>query len=269
MYRLDIYRFSKSNEYEYKYAGKYGAKGEGRRPRRKPTPEQIRRQNQLNREKNMRRLIKANFRPYDLWSTLKYPRGTRKSVKEVKKDLKNFLDTMRRGYRKQGEELKFIYRMEIGERGGIHIHILVNRIRGQTGTDLLLTNAWKPGRVHFESIRSTGDYRQLANYIVKQPNEEEQGQMRMFEEKEKAGLIRYSSSRNLIRPRPERKIYSRRTVRKLIEEGPTPISGYYIDRDSIRQGVNPYTGMSYYQYTECRLDTGREWQKEVDVDADG
>ena len=32
MYKLDIYRFATSTEYEYKFAGNYGAKGEKRSP---------------------------------------------------------------------------------------------------------------------------------------------------------------------------------------------------------------------------------------------
>lgn len=89
-YWLDIYRFPNSTEYEYKWAGRYGAKGERRGKRAKATPEQIKKQNQQNRERYVRRLIKANFFPDDLWVTLKYPAGERKPLAEVKKDLKNF-----------------------------------------------------------------------------------------------------------------------------------------------------------------------------------
>ena len=49
----DVYRFSNSNEYEYKYAGNYGAKGEKRYPKRKASEEQIRKQNQINRVKKV------------------------------------------------------------------------------------------------------------------------------------------------------------------------------------------------------------------------
>jgi hypothetical protein len=43
-------------------------------------------------------------------------------------------------------------------------------------------------------------------------------------------------------------------MKKLIDEGPKPTPGYYIDVESIYYGVNKYTGMSYYQYTECRIE---------------
>lgn len=251
-YWEDVWRFANSNEYEYKYAGKYGAKGEKRGKRKKATPEQIRKQNQINREKRMRRLIKANFLPDDMWNTLKYPEGTRKSVEELKKDLKDFLVDLRKEYKKRGEILKFVIRKEIGELGGIHAHILVNRIRGRD-TDLIIQNCWTHGRVNFESIYEYGGYKKLANYIVKQPDEEEKIQLSLFPAEDRKELIRYSSSRNLIRPEPERTEYRRWTVRNLIDNGPEPTPGYYIDKESIHYGINQYTGMSYYQYTEYRI----------------
>lgn len=67
-YWLDTFHFFNSIEYEFKFAGKYGAKGEKRMPKKKATPEQIKLQNQLNREIRVRRLIKANFFPEDLWA---------------------------------------------------------------------------------------------------------------------------------------------------------------------------------------------------------
>ena len=249
---LDIFRFPGSTEYEYKWAGKYGAKGEKRAKKIKATPEQIKKQNQLNREKNVRRLIKANFFPDDLWVTLKYPRGKRKSVRKVKKDFKNFIERLRYRYEKRGRLLKYIYRMEVGKRGGIHIHMIVPRIQGED-TDLLVQESWKHGRIHFESIYEYGGYEDLAAYIVKQPDEEVMEQLSFFPEEDRSDFIRYGSSRNLVRPEPERRYRSRWTVRRLIEQGPEPSPGYYIDKNTIRTGVNRFTGMSYLYYTEVKV----------------
>ena len=41
-YRKDVWRFPGSNEYEYKFIGNYGAKGEKRHKKQKASPEQIR-----------------------------------------------------------------------------------------------------------------------------------------------------------------------------------------------------------------------------------
>jgi hypothetical protein len=251
-YWQDTWAFTNSIEYEYKFAGNYGAKGEKRNKKTKATPEQIQKQNQFNREKKMRRLIKANFLPDDMWETLKYPKGTRKRLLEVKKDVRSFLTAMRKEYKKFGDPFKFIIRYEIGKKGGIHIHILINRLE-KVPMDLLVQDLWIYGRVNHETIYEYGGYQKLANYIVKKPGKEEENQLKLFDEKERKELISYSSSRNLIRPEPERKAYTRWTMRKLIENGPKPTPGYYIDPDSVHCGVNPYTGMSYFQYTEYRI----------------
>ena len=263
-YWMDMFELGDSNEYEFKFAGNYGAKGEKRAKRRKATPEQIRRQNQRNREKNMRRLIKANFEPYDIWACLKYPRGTRKKTDEVKEDLSKFIRKLREAYAKVDEELKFIYRMEIGEQGGIHIHILVNRLREKLNTDMMIQKLWKHGIVDYKSIYAEGGYEKLAEYIVKKPEEEDEvyKQLSLLPKEERKEYIKHSSSRNLIRPKARRKTYTHWTMRKILQDGPVPKKGYYIDKNSIVSGVNAFTGMSYLYYTEYRLDRESQWQQD-------
>lgn len=253
-YWMDVWSFQNSNEYEIKFAGNWGAKGEKREKKKKASPEQIKKQNQINKQKKARRTIKANFIPGDIWATLKYPKGTRKTLKEIQKDLEKFWRVLRREYRKRGEELKYFVRKEIGAHGGIHIHILINRLKGG-GTDLLIQEIWEHGRVNYTSLYEAGGYEQLADYITKQPEEEteEYKQLSLFDEKEKKQLVSYSTSRNLIRPVPERRVYRRWTVRDLVKNGPKPKPGYYIDKNSIRCGKNYFTGMSYYQYTEVKI----------------
>lgn len=254
-YEKKIWRFYYSNEIENSWAGQYGAKGEKRAKRKKLTPEAMEKQNQINRENAMRRLMKRNFYARDWFCTLKYPKGTRLGMDKVREDIRNFLDKTRKKYKRRGKQFKFIYRIEIGKRGGIHIHIIINRI---PDSDLLIASSWNCGTVNFQHIREQGGMRKLANYIVKKPTEEIYKQISMFSEKDQRKLIAYSSSRNLVRPKPEKKVYKRRTLRKEIEQGPTPAKGYYIDKDSVVFGVNPYTGMSYLHYTEYRIGYGEE-----------
>ncbi len=162
----------------------------------------------------------------------------------MKRHMKGFLDKVRRGYKKRGEKFRFIYRVEVGKRGGVHAHILLNRI---TDADLLVRGGWAHGGVDFTLAYETG-FRRLAEYLVKPP---------LDGEGEGGKTGRYHPSRNLVRPKPERKEYRRRTLRKLIAEGPKPTPGYYVVPDSVVSGVNPYTGMSYLHYEEVRLARGR------------
>lgn len=111
----------------------------------------------------------------------------------------------------------------------------------------------------WRSTYEEGDFKDLAAYICKQPERDSQEyeQLSLFPKEEQKELLSYSSSRNLIRPEPERKRYSHRTVRKLIQDGPKPTPGYYIDLESLYIGTNPYTGYSYCKYIEIKLPENR------------
>lgn len=254
MYVEDRYIFKDSIEHEIKYAGNYGAAGEKRQKRTKATPEQVKAQNQRNRVTRMRRTIKANFSENDLYITLKYPKGTRKELKEVKKDIRQFKDKMRRRYKSLGTEFRFVERLEIGRLGGIHAHLIIPRIRGHD-TEVIVQKAWIHGRANFQNL-DDGEYEELAAYIVKLPSEEVEKQLKQYSPSERKEFIKVSTSRNLIRPVPERREYRRRTVKKIITEGPTAKQGYYIVPKTFTWGVNPYNGMSYIRYTERKCGSG-------------
>ena len=142
-YRKDVYRYGKYTEYEFKFKGKYGAKGEKRAPKQKATPEQIRKQNQWKKEKLVLRLIRANFTYGDLWVTLKFPKGTRMRGSELKEVRREFLKALRKEYKKRKQPLKYICRLEIGELGGPHIHMILNRFRDASGTAEVVQQIWQ------------------------------------------------------------------------------------------------------------------------------
>lgn len=254
-HRKDVYEYGKYREYEFKCKGRFGAKGEKREPKRKATPEQIRKQNQWRKEKLVLRLLRGNFGRGDLWVTFKFPKGTRMSGKELKAVRKELLKDLRKAYGKHKQIFKYICRLEIGERGGPHIHMVLNRIDGARTAELIQGIWEKYGKyLNYTPLYEEGDYKDLAHYITKPINEEIAGQLTLFgTEEDRKTFSAYSHSKNLVLPEKKTHKYKRRTIRKLIENGPEPTPGYYIDQDSIRYGVNPYTGMSYYYYTEIRL----------------
>lgn len=251
-YTLYKYVFRNSIEYEIHWNGMYGAKGEKRAPKRKPTREEVKKINQKIKARNVRRIIKANFTSDDLWVTFLYPKGTRKSMEEILKDVSNFHTTMRRQRKKRNEPYKWISRIEIGKQGGIHVHMVINRVRGEP-TEQLIREKWKKnGRVHFEYLYEDDNFSNLAEYIVKPVPEEQQKRVEKMPESMQKQLVKYSTSRNLIRPEPEKKTYSRWTLKKLIEKGIEPTPGYLVDKESVEMGINPYTGKSYMYYTEVK-----------------
>ena len=244
-------------EHEIYYAGNYGAKGEKRSERQKPTPLEIKKNNNWNKVKYYRRLMQLNFYPGDLWTCLKYKAGTRKDINLVKSDLRSFFSHLRKAYKKAGYPLMFIYKLEIGKRGGLHCHLVVNRI---PDCDLLMRNAWKKatedaGSIDYQTIEEYGGYAGLSEYICKEPDEEIQGQISFLIPEDRKKVYSISSSRNLKRPEPIRKKYSHWTLKKILtgESQIKPTEGFYIDQDTVKKGVNRFTGMSYLYYTEVRV----------------
>ncbi len=104
------YYFDFSIEVERTCTGNYGARGKKRQKRQKPTEEQIRKQNQYNREKKLRRILKANFGEDDFWVLLTYTKGYRTDIRSAKEDFSKFYRVLRREYRKRGYELKWVVR---------------------------------------------------------------------------------------------------------------------------------------------------------------
>lgn len=236
-------------EIEEKHTGKYGAAGQIREKKRKATPEEIKKHNQWKRERDVRRLIKWNFRERDYWITLTYRGGSRPIWSEMKEDLSKLIRKAREKYKKQGWILKYISRIAIGDRGGPHVHLLVNREANEkTATDLIITDLWESveghGHVYFATTYSEGGYKKLAEYIVKP--------LKPWEPEE---MKRYSCSRNLIRKDPEVDEIKKRS---LVDRDGTPRmpkapKGYYVDPESVEVGINPITHYAYRHYTLIKI----------------
>ena len=230
MYIRDRWFFKDSIEVEEKHTGRYGAPGEKRSPRRKATPEQIQKQNQWRKERDLRRLIKANFGKDDYWITLTYRPAERPgSMEEAKRKFRSYIGKTRRKWKSMGHKLKYIVVTEIGSQGAVHHHLIVNRI---PDGDKLLSETWIHGRVNLQLMYERGDFKDLAEYIAK-PQE--------GKKKEK----RISRSRNLVVPQPERRPMKRKTWKR----EPQAPKGYYLDKESLVEGINPVTGHRYRYYT--------------------
>ena len=149
---------------------------------------------------------------------------------------------------------KWVCRVEVGEHGGIHVHMICNRI---PDSDQIIESRWRFGTVNYQHIYSSGGMKKLANYIVKEPKEEIYEQLSLFPEEEQKQLIKYSASRNLVRPKPEKKKLKNIPKTLMIGE-PVAKKGYYIDKESVVYGINPITSKPYLHYTEYRIGYGEE-----------
>lgn len=231
-------------EVEEKHTGRYGARGQKRQKKKDPTPEDIMRQNQWKRVRLLRRLIKWNFTTGDSWITLTYRKDARPSWEEMIKHMQKFIRQLQTRYRKYGWILKYIWRPQIGKKGAIHIHILISAMsNNKTRTEKLVRELWTYGNPNMKVVYDVngGD---LAEYIATP-----------LQEWEPEEASDYHPSRNLIRKEPERETIRRRSLidkQGRIREIKSK-KGYYVDSNSIEQGINPVTGYAYRRYTLVKI----------------
>lgn len=242
MYTKKQIKFKYAIEVMEYHSGKYGAPGEKRQKKRKPTPEDMERVNQWNRERKARWKLREHFKVNDYFTDLTYRKDERPDdMVMAKKHFSEFLKLVRREYKKRGHELKWIRNIEVGTKNGWHIHVIVNRI---PDTDIILRNAWKFGKVISELLYEKGEFRKLAAYITKTPKTDP----RLRE-------THYSASRNLPLREPEKKEYLHwKTWRKI----KIP-DGYYLDEESFYEGENPKNGYKCRVYTLLKIRGKEPW----------
>ena len=236
MYKRKSYDLGDIREVMEYHNGRYGAPGMPREKKKKATPEQIRKVNQWNKERQCWRKMKLNFQENDYWVTLTYKLENRpQDMKEAAKDIRKWIQKVRTQYKRQEVELKWMLHTEIGSRGGVHHHLVINRI---PDADLIMRKAWEKGGVHTDLLYDEGGLRKLAEYLSKTQD----GENKLKES-------RYSCSRNLKIPVAEVKVYKRKTWK----DEPKLPKGYYLDKETYHEGINPVTGYKYRRYILIRL----------------
>ena len=236
-YKQKKYSFPNCIEIEQYHTALYRAPGMKRLKKSKATPEQMAKANQRNKQKLCRRKLRAHFRKNDCYITLTYEKDKRPSdMEQAKEDFRNFIEKVRKQYKRKGAVLKWIRNIEVGSRGAWHVHMVINRI---DGTEVIINEAWENGKVVSQLLYEDGEFRDLAAYMTKGPATDP----RLKE-------ASYSTSRNLPLPEPEVKIYRRWKTWKAGIKIP---DGYYLDSDSFHEGENPVTGYPYRTYTLVRI----------------
>ena len=224
---------------EKSFTGRYGAPGQKREKKHKATPEDIERQNLWNSIKKLTRKMNANYTAGDHHVILTYRRENRLSVEQSEKAIAKFLRVMRGAYKKAGLPFKWVLTTEYKTKA-IHHHLVINDgFEYGINTMRLVQELWEYGRPKEVPLDDTGDYKGLAAYFVKETAVKNN-------EKPKTS---YHCSRNLVTPEPEVEIIDAKTFSK----NPKPFQGYYIDKNSLIEGINPVTGFLYQHYTMIRI----------------
>lgn len=238
-YILETCRAGKTYEVCKYYTFRYNVKGEKRGKREKPTSEAQEKVNQRMRAKELRRLMNENFTDGDSLVRLDFAKEHYPFESEdMQKMMTKFLRKLRREFRKQGRELKYIYVMEIGKRGGRHVHILMSKV----DTDTLM-RCWPHGGIHLDPLISGGQYAKIAEYFIKYARKTEETEGKLIGK-------RWYSSRNLTRPESTKEVISAAYFRKEIK----PLEGYVLDKESVQSGISELTGYGYFFYTLIRVE---------------
>ncbi|MFI3172160.1 MAG: hypothetical protein R3Y58_07330 [Eubacteriales bacterium] len=234
-YKKKTYTFKNAIEVVECHNGRYGAPGEKRQKKKKPTPEQIEKRNQYNKERTCLRRMREHFNVNDYFFTLSYEKDKRPNdIDGAKKDFSNFTRELRKIFHKLGIPMKWIRNIEVGSKGAWHIHVVMNRI---TDLDIYIRKLWKKGMVHFKMLDARHEFEELAKYMTKS----EKTDSRLRE-------TSYSTSKNIPIQEPEIKPIHWKTWRKIkIPEG------FYLDPDLFHEGINPCTGYKYRTYTLLRI----------------
>ena len=187
-------------------------------------------------------LLENNFDSTGSHVTLTYA-GNEPTKEQAAADRKKMIAKLRKEFRRQGKELKYVVVTEY-ENKRIHHHIVIN------SQDVgLITKLWGKGGVHFTALREEGDFHDLAEYLIKETE-------KTFREPDSHHRQRYSRSRNLIMPQTKRD----ETSLKEMMDDPTPISGYYIPKDRVRRYEHPVTGIDHLEYIEVALEKPRNYK---------
>ena len=216
-----------------------------RKKKRKRTPEEIQRQNETNKWKKLQRIILANFKEGDWHLILKYRKEERpEEYARAKKQREKFLRDVRKAFKEAGVVFKWIAITERGKKEQVlHHHMIIQDIAtAELNTVQLVKKFWKYGHVQFVSLYEDGEYEKLAQYIVK------------AETKEEKKWASYSRSRNMVVPEAKREV---KYCKKWRLEPQAP-EGWYVVKESVVNGINPFNERPYQYYTIKKLRGGPE-----------
>lgn len=132
-----------------------------RKERTKEAQENVNIRHQVER---LRWLLNCNFEEGDMFVTFSIRKNERPDTyKELVKMKDKLIADLRREHKKVDKVFKYIYVLETGDRGAAHIHMVLKSIDTK-----LLKRCWDRGYIHIKLLDGTGQYGELASYLVKE-----------------------------------------------------------------------------------------------------
>ncbi len=163
MDKVTIVRAGKSIIHKRHRVGNTGRILSKRKPKNPTTPSQ-KVANTTRAAFEATKLINENFKKGDYSICLTYDdESLPDDHKQARNCIKNFLRNLKNAYNSEGFALKYIYNIEYSEKGRLHHHLVVN---GDVPLETI-EKKWTYGHVHYKPLDDTGEYSQLAEYIVK------------------------------------------------------------------------------------------------------
>lgn len=212
-----------------------GVHTRARAMRKNVTREQVRDNNDRLAVRNLTLLLNENFDHTCCHFMLTYEDAP--DPEEAARDRENFLRRMKRAV----PGVRYVAVTEYSN-VRIHHHVVLST------TDVsLVEKIWGKGIVRSSVLSRSGDYTDLAEYLVKETN-------KTFRSPDGIHKHRWAASRNLKRPAFRKAEVSA----KKLEQDPVPLKGYYIPEDRIRRYTHPVTGLEYIEYLMVALDEPRK-----------
>ena len=128
-YKHEVCRAGKTKQHTFYYAARCDMKEGSRRKKENKTPEAQKKVNSRQSVKKLTWILNENFDETSLYITWEYKKENRPEGKEeLRADIDKLLRDIRKVYKKDGQEAKYVWAAERGERGATHIHMVLNEI---------------------------------------------------------------------------------------------------------------------------------------------
>lgn len=248
-YKHEICKAGKTKQHTFYYAARTDTKEGSRRKKENKTSEAQKKVNSRQAVKKLTWIFNENYDGTSLYVTYSYAKENRPSQKEeLRTDIDKLIRSLRSIYRAAGKELKYVWVPEVGERGAVHVHMVLNAVEISQ-----LKKIWKKGWIDIKPLDDSGQYRKLASYFVKY-SEKTMKTCEGFSGK------RYNSSKNLKIPIPTKTTVRSRNAYNHTIEIPR---GWYLDKDSVAEAWHEVTGFMYFTYTLIWDGTTRKETKDA------